>query len=637
MTMLDRMRRHKAWLKWSLGIVVVAFVLLYVPSFLAPPQTGAAAPGDVVATVAGRTITAQTFEQAYTNQVEQVRASYAGVTDAMLRQLQLGPRVLQQLVNEEAMVAEAERLGLRVTDSELREQLLRIPAFQQGGQFVGMQRYRDILAQARPPMTTAQFESSLRRSLLTQKLQDAVTGWVNVTDAQVDEEYRRRNEKVKLDLAVFHATDFEKGITPTDAEITAEYESHQDAYRVPEKRRVRYVSISTTALRDRVSVTPQEVEARYRENIAMFTTPEQIRASHILFKTEGKDKAAVRKTAEDVLARAKAGEDFAALAKRYSEDTSASAGGDLGFHSRGDMVAEFDQVAWALQPGQVSDIVESPYGFHIIKLLEKREASTRSIDEVRPQLEEQIKQEKAQTEAARIAQAMEADIDSPDDLSTAATRQGLTVGDSGLFARDEPLAGLGYAPAVAAEAFNLDKGKVSDRIATSQGYAFIAVDEIVPSAIPPLDQVRDKVQATVVSNKAIALAREKAQQVSGASGSFTAAARAAGATVRTTELIARGSSIPEIGVSPKVDEAAFALTQGQTSQPIATDTAVVVVHVAERQDVDAQAMAEARDALRAELLQQRANTFFAAYMAKATQDMKVTYNQATVDAVIAGR
>lgn len=636
MTMLDRMRRHKSWLKWSLFVVVATFILLYVPALMSPSGVGAA-PSDVVATVAGRKVTAATFQRIYAQQLQQIQASYGSINDDMLRQLQFGPRLLQQLVNKEATVAEAERLGLTVTDGELRERLVRIPAFRQNGQFVGAERYRQILDSGRPPIRPSEFELELRSQILAEKLQSALTSWVRVSDADVNEEYARRNEKVQLELAVFSANQFKAGIVPTEAEIDAEFKAHPDVYRTPEKRRVSYISVDASALRPTMIATAQEVDARYRQNAQTFSTPEQIRASHILLKTEGKDAAAVRKIAEGVLARAKApNADFAALARQYSEDEQSKVmGGDLDYFSRGAMVPEFDDAAWKLQPGQISDLVQSPYGFHVIKLVDRRAASTRTIDEVRPQLEEQIKAEKAQAEATRLAGELAAEIKTPADLDRVAAARKLTVGDSGLFSRDEPIAGLGFAPNIAAQAFQLEKDKVSGQIATGQGYAFIALKEIAPPAMPELAAVRDRVSQSVVDQKAVTRAADKAREMAqGARANFAGAAKAAGVAVKTTELIARGSSLPEIGISPKVDEIAFKLGEGETSAPIETGDAVVVVRVKTKQPVDTAARDAARSALQTELAQQRQGAFFSAYMAKAMEKMEITYNNETLDKII---
>jgi len=636
MTMLDRMRRHRNWLKWSLGIVVATFILLYVPSFLNPSGGTGASPTDVIATVNGRQVLVASFQRAYQAQVQSLRSSYGDkFNEDMLRQLGISQNIVQQLVDQEAVLAEADRLGLTVSDSELGERIVRIPGFQENGHFVGDARYRQILQMQRPPLRPSEFESEMRDELTAEKLQAAVTGWVRVSDAEVAQEYRRRNEKVKLELAVFTANQFRTGIQPTDAELAAQFNAHPDTYKIPEKRRVRYLSIDAEVLRPKMTATDAEIDARYKQNIQMYSTPEQVRASHILFKTEGKDEAAVKKLAESVLAKVKAGGDFAALAKQYSDDDSKKNGGDLDYFGRGTMVKEFEDVAFSLQPGQTSDLVKSPFGFHIIKVTDKKPAVTRSLAEVRPQIEDQIRMEKAQAEAQKTADAVAKEIATPADLDKVARARGLTVGDSGLFARDEPIAGLGFAPAVAAEAFTMQQDKVSGELRTSQGYAFVALVEIKPPYVPKLDEVKDKVKEDVIRLKAVDIARAKAATMAQAAKSnFAAAVKAAGVEVKTTDFITRGTALPDVGVSPAIDDAVFALKAGETTAPIATESAVVVAQVKERQDVNPANLAADRESLRGQLLEERRGEFFAAYMNKAKQKLKIGFNEAAIRTIL---
>jgi len=370
----------------------------------------------------------------------------------------------------------------------------------------------------------------------------------------------------------------------------------------------------------------------------MYSTPEQIRASHILFKLEGKDEAAVTKQAEAVLAKVKAGGDFAALAKQYSEDDQSKAsGGDLDYFGHGTMTKEFDEAAWKLDVGQTSGLVKSPFGLHIIKLTDKKAAATKTLDEVRAQIEDQVRWEKAQTEANRIAEELSKEIKAPGDLDRVAQARSLTVADSGLFSRDEPLAGLGFAPAVSSEAFTMTKDKVSGMLRTNQGFAFIALTEIKPPYAPKLDEVKDKVREDVIKKKAVEVAKSKAAAMAQAGRTnFAAAAKAAGVEVKSTELVTRGSPIPEVGVSSAVDDAVFALKSGDTTGPIETENAVVVARVKERQDINTADFQTAREAVRTDLLQSRRGQFFAAYMAKAKGRMTIEYHPEMLKTVLSG-
>jgi peptidyl-prolyl cis-trans isomerase D len=639
MTMLDRMRQHRNWLKWSLGIVVATFVLLYVPSFLRPAGVGAA-PSDVIATVNGREVSVGEYQRAYQMQMDSLRQAYGDkFNEDMLKQLGISQRIVQQLVEEQAVLAEADRLGISVTNSELQERIIRHPGFQENGQFIGYARYQQILSFQRPPMRPAEFEEQYRNELIAEKLQAAVTGWLRVSDSEVEREYRQRNEKVKLDLAVFTANQFRAGIQPTEAELQAQFAAHQDTYRMPEKRRVRYLAIDADALKSKMTVTDQEIEQRYKDTIQTYSTPEQVRASHILFKTEGKDDATVKKLAESVLAKAKApGADFAALAKQYSDDDSTKKnGGDLDYFGRGTMVKEFDDVVFAMQVGQISDLVKTQFGYHIIKLVDKRPAATKTMAEVRPQLEDQLRTEKAQAEAQKTADAVAKEVTTPADLDKVATARGLKVGDSGLFARDEPLAGLGFAPNVAAEAFTMQQGKVSGELRTNQGFAFIALTEIKPPAMPTLDEVKDKVKDDVIRAKALDIAKAKAATMAQtAKSNFAAAAKSAGVEMKSTDFITRGTALPDVGVSPTVDAAVFGLKAGDTTAPITTDAAIVVAHVKERQDPNSANKAAEEDTLRQQLIDQKRSEFFAAYMTKAKQKLKIEFNESAIRTVLGG-
>jgi len=385
-------------------------------------------------------------------------------------------------------------------------------------------------------------------------------------------------------------------------------------------------------------VSPADVQRNYEDNQQQYSTPEQVRASHILLKTEGKDDAAVKKQAEDLLAKVKSGADFAQLATKYSEDDSSKVkGGDLDFFPKGQMVPEFDKAAFSMNVGDISPLVRSQYGYHIIKLTDKKPATTKSLDEVRAQIEDQIKWERAQTEAQKTADDIAKSLKAPADLDTVAKPRGLTVGESALFSKDEPIAGLGMAPNVAERAFELKDGAVSEPIRTPQGFAFITVTGKQDSYVPKLEEVKAKVRDEVLKKKAGDVAKQKAVTIGAQmkSGDFNAAAKAAGLDVKTTEFIARGAPIGDIGVSPAVDAVAFAMQPNAVSDPIATDNGTVIVKVLERQDPPAGDVATGKASLKTELVNERRNRFYASYMNKARERMKVNVNRELIAQLVA--
>jgi peptidyl-prolyl cis-trans isomerase D len=625
--MLDRMRRHKNWLKWSLVLVVLAFIALYIPASNDPSGAGLS---QSVATVEGNDVTVAQFRQAYNRQMQAYRSAYgSNMDERLLRQLGIDQRIVQQLIEEEIAMAEARRLGIGASDEEVKQRILAIPAFQENGQFIGHERYRQMLQMQNPPLRESDFESQVRRSITTEKLQAALTNWISIPDADVEAEFRRRNEKVKLAVVSFPADRFREGATATDAEVAAWFEQHKDDYRIPEKRKIRYALLDLPAIRNRITVSPQDVQRYYDDNAQQYSTPEQVRASHILLKTEGKNDADVKKLADDLAAKAKGGADFAALAKQYSEDESNNTkGGDLDLFGRGQMVPEFDNVAFALEPGQVSDPFKTSFGYHVVKLMEKRAATSRPLAEVQAQIEDQIKWQRAQDEAQRTADDIAAQLKRPEDLDTVGKPRGLTVAESGFFAREEPISGLGMAPAAAEQAFTLEQGTVSPAVRTPQGFAFITVTGRQDAYVPKLEEVMSRVRDDVLKKKATDAAQQKAAEIAGQlkSGNFEAVAKTAGLEVKTTDLIARGAPIADAGVSPAIDAAAFALPAGAVSDPITTETGAVVVKVLEKKAPTAEEIAAGRQQTKDELMNERRGRFYAAYMAKARERMDVSIN-----------
>ena len=642
MTMLDRMRRHKGWLKWSLGLVVLAFVVFYIPSFLDDPTAigVGALPGEVIAEVEGRDVTAGQFLQRYNNQIQAYRTAYGSqMSDQLLRQLGIDQQILQQMIDEQVALIEAERHGIRVSDDELAEQIFAIPGLQENGRFIGEQRYELVLRSQIPPQTKAMFEDNLRRSLMIDKLRAALTDWMTVADADVEREFKERNEKVKLQVVALTADRFRDQVTVTDADVAAYYEMHKEDYRIGEQRKVKMLVLDREQAQAKTIVPAADVQRFYNDNIGQYQTPEQIRASHILLNTPGKDEATVRKQAEDILKQARAGADFAALAMKFSEDEGSKVnGGDLDYFSRGRMVPEFEAAAFALQPGQISDLVKSQYGFHIIKVVDKKPAVTRPFDEVRPQIEEQLKAQRTDQQLTARGTELATRIDDPSDLDTVAREQGLMVTESEFFGSQDPVPGLGVAPQVAQAAFALEDNAVSAPIASPRGPVFVTVTQKREPRVPALDEVKDRVRTDAIRVKATEISRQRAAAIAASlrsAGNFAAAAKAQGFEAKDTDLIARGTPLPDVGVNPEIEKAVFGLRAGSVSEPITTRDATVIVRVVERDDVTPDEVRLGKEAFREQLLNERRTRFFAAYMAKAKERMDIEVNQDVVTRMLA--
>ncbi len=621
MTMLDRMRRHKAWLKWTLALAGFALLVLGFPLLQPPPATTGALT-DVLAQVGEQEITVGEFQTVYRRQLQSYQAQSGGeITSDLLRSMGIDRQLLQQMIDEYAQLQEAARVGVTVTDTEVREAIVALPVFQQDGRFVGEAAYLQMLRMQQPPMTPAEFEENMRRSLMLQRLQAAVTDWITVSDEDVEREHVRRNERVRLSAVAFRADDFRDGLEATADDVAALFEQNADDYLVPEKRRLRFVLIDVPALKASFTPSDAEVQAYYDNNLDRYTEEVSLRVSHILLRTQDRDAAEVRAQAESIAAEARGGADFAELARRHSEDDGTrEAGGDLGTIARGQMVPEFEGAAFALEQDEISDPVTSMFGVHVIKATEKTGGTTRTLDEVRDEIVDLLQQESADARAGALAEAMAAEVTEAADLEGAAARRGLEVQESGFAALGEPILGLGFSSEVTTQAFQLDEGEVAGPIPTPTGPAFVTVNGVQAPYVPPLEEVEARVRDDVIRRKAFVLAQERADAMAAIlqdAEDFGAAAEAEELEVNETGLIARGASVPGVGVNAEVEEAAFSLDVGETSAPILTGNSAVVLRVHEREEADPADLQANRERLRSELILERQNQFFTAYMEKA--------------------
>jgi peptidyl-prolyl cis-trans isomerase D len=640
MTMLDRMRRHKGWLKWSLALVCVTFVFFYIPSFFKSDPASASSPNRV-ASVGSRTISASDFRRRYLAQVNAYRASYGGsLTDAILQQMQVPQQVLQQMIEENAEIDEAEKMGITVTDDEVKAQIVAIPGLQENGHFIGEQRYVALLRAQDPPMTPADFEQNVRQGLTLDKFRAGLTEWMSVSDAELERDYKLQNEKAILQVVAVLADNFKNQVNPTDAEIASHFEANKEKYRIPEERKIKFVRINTNDVAAKIKVPRTEVERFYNEHVGTYTTPEQVRASHILLKTDGKNDADVKAKAESVLKEVKAGGDFAALAKKYSEDDSnAPQGGDLDYFPRGRMVPEFDAAAFNLKPGETSDLVKTQFGYHIIKVTDRKPAIVRDLKDptLYSEIETSVLHDLADAQVSEQADALAREATTPQLLDKAAAARGLKVEESAPFPRGGMVAQLGPQSPISTLAFEQADNAVSEPIALPTGRVLFYVSGKQASYVPKLDEARAKVRDDVIQARAVDLAKKKAQDLATqlkAAPDFAKAAKAAGFDAVTSQPLARGAVIPNVGKSPEVDAVAFAMPEGSVSGAIVTPQGAAIVKVTSRQEVTPADYALAKDKFRVDALNQRRQRFYQSYMEKARTKMKIDIDNEAVKRAI---
>jgi len=627
-----------------LTIICVFMVITLVPGFGNTDFFGAHSRPGVVATVDGSDITRLEVERQAKQMIQQ-QFPRGGPQAASLLPF-FAAQAAEQLIQREALIAEARRLGLRATDEDVRDEIQHgryAGIFFPNGNFIGQAGYEERLEQAN--LTVPQFEQDVKDEILIEKIRALVAGGAIVSDAEVWQKFLKDNAKVKFDYAVLRKDEILKTIHPTDSELKAYYDQHKASYAnsIPEKRKLGYVWIDIAKLQADLQPTAQEMQAYYDQHRDEYRSPEQVKVRHILIKTplpgpDGKvDPAGVgqaRKKAEEVLKQLKAGGDFAELAKKYSEDTaSAKDGGSLGWIERGRTVPEFEKVAFSLPKGSTSDLVESSYGFHIIQVEDKQDAHVKSLDEVKAQIEPALKHEKA----AQVAEAKATTLLNQArtvGLAQAAAKQGVDVVTTDYVSRSDALPGIGNSPQFMDAAFTEPENSPPDELQLPEGYAIFDVLAIKPPATPGFDDLRSRVENEFKQERAASLLSQKTQELSDrakAEHDLKKAAQELGAVMKTSDLVAPNGQVPDLGSLTGPASVVFSMKPGEISGPIDTTTAGAVLELLERQEPTQQEFAAKKDQIRDTLFAEKQEELFNTYVGGLRERMqksgKITINE----------
>ena len=606
--MISSMREYFKSLKFILVIIVVAFVVTSVVYF-GTGNSGSGGTPNIVGTVNGEEIPTERFRRTQANLIEQYeRMTRQRLTPEMIERLGLNQRVMNELVNETLVVQTAGREGVRVSDDELRSHIQEMREFQQDGRF-SRDRYLRILKQVR--LEPGSFEAEMRRQLIRKKIEDLVKDGVKVSDAELQEAYSARNQRVRMAWASIDTTPLMAGVTVPDTDLEPYVKAHQAQFTRPERRRIQYVIVSAPVPPQTVS--DQDAQAYYDENLKEYEQLPQVHAAHILVRvppvggSEAENKAKAK--IEDVLKRARAGEDFAKLAKETSEDTAnAQQGGDLGFVKRGDLVPQFEQAAFALKKGELAPApVRTPFGYHAIKVLDVKDGGKTPFKDVVDAIKTKLAAKRAEEEASKKAEADQAKLVAAKDFAAEAHTLGLPLRDA-FVGRGEPIVGIGRDPKVEEAVFSVSVGGTSTPIKVPTGYAIVRVVQQFPAGVPPLEEIKARVIEAIKRERAEVIAMDRAKALVaalGKGGDFLTTAKADGFATGETPLFSRAEPPKEARLPGGVLLAALQTPTGQVSEPVKTGAAVYVVKTLERQPADVAGFDKQREELEKQALEQK--------------------------------
>jgi peptidyl-prolyl cis-trans isomerase D len=591
--MLDfvRNKQKSIIIKIAFAIIILSFVIGYA-MLSSPGGPGGEEVADDAAIVNGKSIAYADFQSAYSNLYQLYQNVYQDqFTPALEQELKLAEKAINGLVDQALMQDEAERLQLVVSHKELVDSIAQEEAFQVNGVF-NKERYLQVLAYQR--LNSDQYEALKHNDLLLDKVQQHFEAGVSVTDADIEEEFRNINEKVNLRFVSLTPANFEKKVKISTEDLEAYFTENQETFRVPEMVSLRYLQFEPERYLDEVTFEESDLERYYRRHLDQFEILEKIKASHILVMVDNNADETVKEEkrayAQKLLDEIKGGKDFAELAREKSDDkASAIKGGNLGYFTRGSMVKPFEAAAFSMKPGDISELVETTFGFHIIKVEEYTEPGVRkledSLDEVKAGLRAQ--------EARQLAfeKAMDAyNINrKTGDLDPAAEANGIGLKETGPFARDGYIDGIGRNEEIINAAHLLELGALAKPVVTDEGVILFGLKERLDSRIPELSEVKDLVSSAYRAQGSTKLAKEAAENLVAdlkEGATLNRIAKKAKHDIEETGEFTRTYSpfVPRLGTSEELSKAAFDVADGQVAieQVFEIQNRFVVAEIKER-------------------------------------------------------
>jgi peptidyl-prolyl cis-trans isomerase D len=600
-----------SWLiKGILGIIVIVFVFWGVGSFRSQRL-------DVVTKVNGEDILMESYRLAYANMVDNYRRMFGGqIPEGFLDQIDIEQQVLNGLINETLIRQAAKEVGILVSDIEIRNIILAIPAFQHNGVF-NREIYERTLGGVR--LTPPAFEKQVRQQVLTDRVKDLLSAGLDVTEAEARDHYMFENEEINLAYVSIDISECETEVNATEQDLTLWYESHSENYMTEPQIKLRYLVFEGSDIND-ANVTDPEIEAYYKDHKDEYAVKERRRARHILLKIpEGADEDKVeeiRKKAQKIRAEIEKGKDFAELARENSEDTgSADKGGELGFFSKGMMVKPFEEAVFSMKEGEISRAVLTRFGWHIIELEEIEPDRVKPLSEVKKSIATRLKDQKVKSMIWDRANDAYDEIIELGSLSDYAEQHDdIELKTTEFFSQKKPPSVIGGDPELLQTLFALNSGELSSLLQIHQGILITEVLEKKAPYLPSMEEVRQQVKEDYIREKAKELCRLKAEELLGAAKKqgLETAAREEGLKIQQTGLFKRTDRTAKADLPPAVVQIGLLLYEGKVcpDEIAESGNTFYVLAFKEKKEADIAGFTAQKDAITKRLLEQKQQTLF---------------------------
>jgi peptidyl-prolyl cis-trans isomerase D len=620
--MLRFIRKYsRSWFIWlAIGAIVVVFVLWGVGGFQSPRF-------QEVATVNGQPILLTAYQRQFVELVKQYQDQNRGeLTEEMVKAMRLKEAALNRLIDEALIIQAGERLGLKVTDAELRQQIQSYPFFQRDGKF-DEKTYFMLLSRNR--LNSADFEEQERQRLQLKKIIEELGSLAKVSDTEMQEMFRLGKEAVKVSYLAVTPDKFMAKQHPGEADLSRYYQDHQGEFNLPSRARVSYLIFRTQDFQDQVKISPVEVADFIKEHPSEYYRPKVIRVRQILLALPPKADPAVRerlsKQAQEILGKLRGGEDFAQLAKSQSQDPgSKDKGGELGYVQRGQHPPEWDRAAFALKPGEMGR-ADTPQGIYLLKVEEVKE--TEKMPDAETKVTQRLKQERARTLAQEAAKEARTAM-SQGAAAEAAKKYGVSLKETPLIGLQDQVPGLGPAPAFNQAALQLKPGETSRVVDLPNGFAVMKSLEYQAEHVPPLEQIKDKVAQQVKKQGAMKAAEQETTRLLDRlkkGESLAQVAAASGLPVKESGFFTRFEGLEGQRQAEVLTSAAFLLSKERPypDQPLPWQDKYYLLAFKERRAANLAEFQKDREKMMNQFLEQKKQELFYAWLDAERRQAKI--------------
>ncbi len=622
--MLKTMRKNVKSLAPTLWIVIATFIIAIFAVWGGAGRLGEKARSETVATVGGDKISTNAYYTVLRQRLESLQKEFKQLNRSFIQQLNIPQQVLEQMVQQSMLRRKASDMGITASDKEVNDRV--VAMFQRDGKFIGVTEYRQLLAYNR--LSVGEFENNLKTEIALNKLIQLLTAGIVVTPEELWSEYQKKTDSAKLEYVLLEESKVTSEPPLTPAEVQAYFEKNKDKYKLPERREGTYLLFRADDLKKDVQVTDADIDKYYKDNTEQFKEPERTRVSRIFLPTAKKGTMGGPERAQEVLDRLGKGEDFAQVARLYSQDDKAKDGGDWGFDAWTQLSANEVAAVRKLAAGEVSGKIETPDGVAILKVTEKEPEKTQPLEAVKTRIRSILEDQKARDLAAERILRVEKSARREKSLDVAAQKEGYKVKSTGPLKAGQALEDFDPAGSISQALFGLKDREISGAIPMFAGTGIVQLEKIDPPRPAAFDEVKADVEKDLrtARRKEITLAKLREALPKLDPKKWEESATKLGLDYKQINEHRKEQYLAVIGESPEIDRLAFSLPLDQASEPVEFASGYAVIRVLERKEASRAEFEKNIETERNNLLEQKKNRFLQAYMEKLRAEMNVKVN-----------